>query len=525
MTSYAQSAGTHRHAQKITPIRTEPQEPNELTVPFTERAYIAALFRDPDGKKLIAEGITEEHFTRPECREAFTAITRLIADGIQPDAATIATLTDSATMIEVETSLRENASAANRAHYVTVLKDYRLKRQIAALNSQIAAAASAGQPPAVITALVEQIEALQHGDKPVAQSRFIWADEFCALPPTEIWSIKDYIEPDTLCVMYGDSEAYKSFLAVDIACHIATGKDWRGKKVKQGIALYIAGEGSNGLKKRLKAWFEYYGEPIRNLAVSTVPLALCDPGNAAELVAHTQQFLKATAMKPALIIMDTLNTHFGGGDENNTADMTRFMDGLRILRMATGATLLIPHHCGHTAKDRSRGSIALHNGIDWEYRLERSPESQTTTLTCTKVKDHEKPAPLSWNLETVSLPWAYEDGKPLNSAVLVPNDFVPAAKPIKEKMGNQQRQALNALQELYRTQRKNLEDDGRDPDTARVSLVDWHEAMQSISEDRSNRAKLRKWLAERGHVRIEGCFAYINSGGTASVRGSRGSPG
>ena len=98
MNNMARNAGTPRHAQKITPIRPQPELDDGLSTEFTERAYIAALIRDPDGKKLIAEGITVDHFTRPECREAFTAIALLLADSIQPDAATIAALTDSATV-------------------------------------------------------------------------------------------------------------------------------------------------------------------------------------------------------------------------------------------------------------------------------------------------------------------------------------------------------------------------------------------------------------------------------------------
>ena len=342
-----------------------------------------------------------------------------------------------------------------------------------------------------------------------SKPRYLLASEFCALPPTEVWSIEDYLEPDTLCVMYGDSEAYKSFLAVDMACHIATGKAWRSHEVKPGFALYIAGEGSNGLRKRIKAWFEYYGEPIRNIAVSTVPVALCDPSNVAALVEDTKAFMASMAVKPTFIALDTLNTHFGDGDENNTADMTRFMSGLRTLRIATGATLFVPHHCGLAAKDRSRGSVVLRNGIDWEYRLERRPESQTTTLTCTKCKDHEKPVPLSWNLETVFLPWADAQGRPLNSAVLVPNDDGPAARPVKEKMGSQQRRALDLLQELYRTQRQNLEDAGHDPETARVTIAHWQDAMQSISEDRGNRNRIRRALLDSGHVAVENGFVYL----------------
>lgn len=85
--------------------------------------------------------------------------------------------------------------------------------------------------------------------------------------------------------------------------------------------------------------------------------------------------------------------------------MRKFLNGIRQLRIATGATVLVVHHVGHVDKGRVRGSISLHQGVDWEYRMERAPETFTTTLINTKPKDAEKPPALSWNLETVSLPW------------------------------------------------------------------------------------------------------------------------
>ena len=513
------NAGTDRHAPQNHAARRHPNGVDLLANHQAERAVNAGLMRCPDARTaaqhIIHLSIHVELFTHPTARAAFEAIDAYLTDGIQPDAATLRAVLDDATLIEVETSLQEHASAANLPVYVKLLKDCQRNRTVHAARDALLRAIQAGRPATELRKMAEAIEALQSPETatgaPESKPCFVWVQDFCALPPTEVWSIEDYFEPDTLCVMYGDSEAYKSFLAVDIACHIATGKNWRGKEVKPGIALYIAGEGGNGLRKRLRAWFEYHQEPMRNVAISTVPRALCDPANVAELVAHTERFLKGMPMKPSNITLDTLNTHFGDGDENNTADMTRFMAGLRTLRIATGATILVPHHCGLAAKDRGRGSIVLHNGIDWEYRLERSPESQTTTLTCTKCKDHEKPAPLSWHLEAISLPWADAKGRPLNSAVLIPNDSIPAARPVQEKMGIQQRRALETLEELYRTHRKNLEDSGHDPDTARVSLEDWHDAMHSVSEDRSNRAKIRKVLVERGHVVIDGDFVYITN--------------
>ena len=435
---------------------------------------------------LARNGLTEDH--RPD-------VVTMVADRTRRPEKEIAML--------VVALIEDCFSTANIA-------DFAAKTKRASLDRRIDDAMKGGDRRAVHDLVAEQDRIKERLKKPALKSRFVWADEFCALPPTEIWSIEDYFESDTLCVMYGDSEAYKSFLAIDIACHIAIGKAWRGHEVKQGIALYIAGEGGNGLRKRIKAWFEYYGEPIRNIAVSTVPLALCNPANVDELVVDTEAFLATMPVKPSLIVTDTLNTHFGDGDENNTADMTRFMAGLRTLRIATGATLFVPHHCGLAAKDRSRGSISLHNGIDWEYRLERSPESQTTTLTCTKVKDHEKPPALAWNLETVPLPWCDAKGRPINSAVLIPNDSVPVAIPVKEKMGNQQRRALELLQELYRKGRQNLAEAGHDQNTARVTLKDWQDAMQGIEDDSGNRSRIRRVLLESGHVTVENGFIYLS---------------
>lgn len=332
---------------------------------------------------------------------------------------------------------------------------------------------------------------------------FTWADEFCALPPQESWLIRDYLEPDTLAVLYGDSETFKSFLAVDLCGHIATGKDWRGKQVKHGIALYIAGEGGNGLRKRFKAWFEHHNLPVsRNIGISTVPLKVCNPANISTLVDHIKALLTGKP-NPSIIVLDTLNTHFGGGDENSTADMTSFVRGIRDLRIATGATILVIHHCGHGAKDRGRGSIALRSGLDWEFRLERTPETRITTLYPTKSKDSDKPPVLSWQLETVPLPWADNDGMPLSSAVLVPVDS-PDTKPAV--LGNKQQQALDILKRLYEEHRQNLIAGGLDPNAAKVAVKDWSTAMIAVDSDSGNRANTRKTLIKRKLVEESDCY-------------------
>lgn len=192
--------------------------------------------------------------------------------------------------------------------------------------------------------------------------------------------------------------------------------------------------------------------------------------------------------------------------------MSAFIAALDTLRERYRCCILLVHHTGHGDKSRARGSIALHGSLDAEYRIEKTGiDEKTIQMTSTRQKDNDDPPPLAWTLTRYDLPWADEDGQPLNSAVLMPNDSVPVTKPVKEKMGNQQRRALEVLQELYRTHRQNLEDVGHDPNTARVTLEDWQDAMQSINPDRSNRCKLRQALEKQGYVRIESDFVCLTN--------------
>ena len=55
--------------------------------------------------------------------------------------------------------------------------------------------------------------------------------------------IKGLLPEQSFVSMYGPSGSFKSFLALDWACHIASGIDWDQHKVIQGAVLYVAGEG------------------------------------------------------------------------------------------------------------------------------------------------------------------------------------------------------------------------------------------------------------------------------------------
>ncbi|MFC6978789.1 AAA family ATPase [Microbulbifer taiwanensis] len=45
------------------------------------------------------------------------------------------------------------------------------------------------------------------------------------------WLVEGFIEQQCLALMFGDPGCGKSFIAVDIACSVATGRPWFGRRV------------------------------------------------------------------------------------------------------------------------------------------------------------------------------------------------------------------------------------------------------------------------------------------------------
>lgn len=75
--------------------------------------------------------------------------------------------------------------------------------------------------------------------------------------------------------VFGCSHVGKSFVLIDLACHVALGWDWHGYRVKKTPVLYIAAEGIAGLKLRFRAWFQDHGiAPPPNLRIRTLTAQL-----------------------------------------------------------------------------------------------------------------------------------------------------------------------------------------------------------------------------------------------------------
>lgn len=329
--------------------------------------------------------------------------------------------------------------------------------------------------------------------------RFLPASELLAEPVPVSWLIKDALEANTFGVMFGESASCKSFLALDMACCIATGTEWRGLRVKKGTVIYMAGEGHFGIRRRLLAW-----QIARQVALKDAPLFVSNstahlPSQVADVAAAMDSVTQKIGKKPALIIVDTLARHIDG-DENSTRDISDFIATLDDLRRAyDGPAVIAVHHVGHGEKTRARGAVALKCATDFEYRVERA--DKLVSLIATKAKDHELPEPLNFELRSVELPWLDEDGQALWSAVLDSTDKIPVAEPDDSALGKNQKKALEVLERLHQEHVERLP---AHPENARVSLEDWRQASRL---GRQRFPEAMDALLRRHLVVIEGIYA------------------
>ena len=323
---------------------------------------------------------------------------------------------------------------------------------------------------------------------------------------TIVWLVRNLIEANTLSLIFGDPACGKSFLAVALACSIAAGVLFCGRRVKQGLVIYIAGEGQNGLTRRFMAWcirnrIDYRTLPV---FVSSMPASLCD----ADQFVFVENEVKNVADEfgaPVLIVIDTLARNFGSGDENSTSDMNDFIQACDRLRVQYGAAVLLVHHTGHADKSRARGAIALKGALDAEYRMDRD-ETGVCRLECTKMKDAEIPSPMAFSLRPVELPFNDDDGNPVTSAILDDTSYQPRATAGKQGRGKWQTVAMEALGDLADEHRQRLSERGFNPDTARVLIEDWRDACLKRGMDRRSFFKVRKTLTDQCMISISDGF-------------------
>ena len=195
--------------------------------------------------------------------------------------------------------------------------------------------------------------------------------------------IEGVLDQGTVALLYGKWGTLKTFIALDWAASVATGRAWQGRATKQRKALYVAAEGAFGYRARVAAWqqgwgidlptgdFMVYPDPV-NLMKSAEVQALCT------LVDHFGY---------GIVVLDTLARCMVGADENGAKDCGVVIDALGQLRRSTPGGLGVAVGVHHTGKDAKtlRGNSAFEGGADTVYFT--SVDGAVVTLDREKRRD------------------------------------------------------------------------------------------------------------------------------------------
>ena len=268
------------------------------------------------------------------------------------------------------------------------------------------------------------------------------------------WLIEGVIPKKAFVALYAPPASFKSFVALDIAECIATGRSFLTKEVRhQGAVLYIAGEGHGGIGARIKAMKKHHNTPAGapvfflrkqiNLRSSATDIQ--------DLIQAVDDIQATHDIEFELVVIDTLARAFGGGNENASEDMGAFITAAGAIQGRYNCALLVVHHAGKDATKGLRGHSSLLGAVDTELEIIRIEDAPKGILHISKQKDGEDGQRYGFQMVSVELSTTHLGFDSVSSlAVEVDSELNverPNASPPPDRSGagHNQRLALTAL--------------------------------------------------------------------------------
>jgi hypothetical protein len=303
---------------------------------------------------------------------------------------------------------------------------------------------AAGGTPEALLALIDGAQDWKA--KPVTRLPAIWYGDEDSVAPLS-WLVKGLFVNGGLSALYGQPGTSKSFLALDLALHIAHGRDWFNRRVAAGGVVYVTGEGASGMLSRMKAWRkEKGGQPRAPFVLIPQSVNLYDSDDGAEaLIDDVRQHAKTMDCAPRLVVLDTLSRMIGSGDEDRAADINRIIQRAERIQRETGAHVLIVHHSGKDSSRGARGSNNIQGATETLVKLEKY-ESGLVEATVEKVKDGGNVDPFKYTLAQ-SILGEDANGDDITSCVIVASDASPGIERKGPRLTDSDKIALDALRE------------------------------------------------------------------------------
>ena len=314
------------------------------------------------------------------------------------------------------------------------------------------------------------------------------------------WMIDKVLPVGSFSALFGPPGSFKSFIALDIAEAIATGRTWMGNEVSEpGAVLYLCGEGFGGVGARIKAIKQHHGTgdgaPIYVIRHQLNLRSSVEDFNA--LMIAVENLVTELGIDFKLIIIDTLARAFGGGNENDSSDMGSFISSCgRIQQIVQDCALMILHHSGKDATKGLRGHSSLLGAVDTELELIRFEDSMKGIIRTAKQKDGEDGTRIGFEMVSVELAppaGSLQIGEPITSLAVqasdsAKNDHAKMTEPKAPANKGAGKWQIYEIPSLYRAiKNKGFIEDVNGVSMKVVKIDDWKEEFirQASASDAS----------------------------------------
>lgn len=201
---------------------------------------------------------------------------------------------------------------------------------------------------------------------------------------------KDLIKgvlPAVGCSMiYGQSQAGKTFITMDMAGKISLGLNWNERETLKTQVFLFAGEGKRGMTSRVLGFCEKNKIEVeefeKNFKIYFVNYYL-DREEGLKFFLKDFKFLEKSEERK-LFIFDTYSK-FKDGEENSSSDVNRFINSLNIINEKMNASSIFLHHVGKTnlegGNKTPRGSAAFIDGVEAAYRIEKMNNNESKIIS------------------------------------------------------------------------------------------------------------------------------------------------
>ena len=229
------------------------------------------------------------------------------------------------------------------------------------------------------------------------KNKLLWGlEELMSTPAKTDWLVESVVIAKSRALLHAESGVGKTYTALDIGLHIATGLPWHGHAVKQGPVYYLAAENAELFNERVQAWEKQHKGGTKwkqkhgtfaPFHVYHYPLDLSSPASVDTLLGN---------IGPAnFVVIDTVLASMGAWDITSPHQSSQAMGVVKRIMQHTGATVLLVTHEPEKGTNPLGGS-AWRGNIQTRIRLTRHRngkalgedadfhDGDTITLTCKK---------------------------------------------------------------------------------------------------------------------------------------------